>query len=580
MTSRIRFLAVLLLTGLAVPVQAQQSPTLEPYTFSTRDGREVEAEVGRFQVPENRSTRSDSTIELAFVRFPSTNPDPGSPIVYLAGGPGGSGSGTARGTRFDLFMALRDIADVIAFDQRGTGLSERLPDCPHRWTYPLDQPATREQLLDEALANARECAAYWNSQGVDLAAYNTNENADDLEALRQVLETDQISLWSISYGTHLALATIKRHPESIDRAILAGVEGPDHTYKLPSDQQAMLEKIDALVQDRPELREHLPSLLDGIETVLDRLERQPVTVELPNADTGEPDSVTVGPFDVQRITAAMLRGPESFDSLPKMVHDMLSGDFFLAAYLTRRMNRSGGLRAMSAAMDAASGMSAERRARYLRERDETLLGDAINFPYPDLADALGVPDLGPTFRAPVQSDVPVLLISGTLDGRTPVRNAEDVRAGFPNSTHLVLDGAGHSDPLFLSSPRILAMMKAFLQGEAVADTVITLPPVEFDPIETAEEVALERRQLTRYAGSYEVPGGDMEITVATFPEGLTITFSGRGTYRFYPTSETTFAMREAAVTVTFLLDEAGQVTGLQGNAQGESFEAVRQGQEQ
>jgi len=29
-----------------------------------------------------------------------------------------------------------------------------------------------------------------------------------------------------------------------------------------------------------------------------------------------------------------------------------------------------------------------------------------------------------------------LFISGTLDGRTPVSNAETVRKGFPNGTHL------------------------------------------------------------------------------------------------------------------------------------------------
>jgi hypothetical protein len=259
-----------------------------------------------------------------------------------------------------------------------------------------------------------------------------------------------------------------------------------------------------------------------------------------------------------------------------MYYAMLHGDFQTVAYFTLRWNRSGGLRAMSAAMDAASGMSEERRARYVREREETLLGDAINVPYPELIGALGVPDLGAGFRAPVRSDVPTLLISGTLDGRTPVGNAEEVRPGLPNSTHLVLEGAGHSDPLFLSSPRILEVMTAFLEGEPIADEVITLPPVVFDPIERPEEVRLERETAARYAGVYPVPGTDMAITVDTAPGGLAVTFPGRGTFTFYPTSETTFAMREAAVEVTFLMDEAGRVRGLKGNAQGEPFEAVRE----
>lgn len=575
MTSRIvRVATAALAVGLGGSVQAQPVLTIEPYTFRADDGREVEAELGRFRVPENRATGSDETIELAFVRFASTAPDAGPPIVYLAGGPGGSGTGAARGTRFDLFMALREVGDVVAFDQRGTGLSEALPDCPARWTLPLDEPATRERMVEVSLANARDCVAYWEREGVDLAAYNTRESADDLDALREVLGAEQIHLWGISYGTHLALAAIKRHPERIRRAVLAGVEGPDHTIKRPSDQQALLEEIDRLVRGNAEIRDHLPSVLDALEAVLDRLERQPAMVELADGET-----VAVGAFDVQRIVAAFLRGPESFASLPAMLYAMQGGDFTTVAYLTRQINRSGGLAAMPAAMDAASGASADRRALLACERGETLLGDAINIPYPDLADALGVPDLGPAFRAPVQSDVPVLLISGTLDGRTPPRNAEEVRAGLPNSAHLVIEGAGHSDPLFLSSPRIGEVIAGFFRGEPVGDETITLPPVRFTPLMSSPApggTASGSGDWDRYAGTYNVPGAEMEVTVLANAESLTITFSGQGTFDFFPTSGTTFAMREAAVQVTFVVGEDGEVTGLRGNAQGQAFDAVRQ----
>ena len=50
-------------------------------------------------------------------------------------------------------------------------------------------------------------------------------------------------------------------------------------------------------------------------------------------------------------------------------------------------------------------------------------------------------DLGDEFLAPVKSNVPVLFVSGTLDARTPIATAEEYRGGFPNSQHLILDGA-------------------------------------------------------------------------------------------------------------------------------------------
>ena len=80
--------------------------------------------LGRLTEPENRRSPNGKTVELAFVRFKKTGTSPGTPIVYLAGGPGGSGIAAAQGTRFSLFMAMREFGDVIAFDQRGTGSSK------------------------------------------------------------------------------------------------------------------------------------------------------------------------------------------------------------------------------------------------------------------------------------------------------------------------------------------------------------------------------------------------------------------------------------------------------------------------
>jgi len=128
-------------------------------------------------------------------------------------------------------------------------------------------------------------------------------------------------------------------------------------------------------------------------------------------------------------------------------------------------------------MDCASGASPERLARIGREADQTLLGGWIDFPFLQICDSWPHRDLGPAFRAPVRTDVPTLFISGTLDGRTPPTNAEEVRAGFTNSAHLVLVGAAHDNDLFLSSPRIRQVMIEFLSGHQPSTTRIDVPVV-------------------------------------------------------------------------------------------------------
>ena len=88
-----------------------------------------------------------------------------------------------------------------------------------------------------------------------------------------------------------------------------------------------------------------------------------------------------------------------------------------------------------------------------------------------------IPISGPLSHEPEDLD-PYLFISGTLDVRTPPSNAEEVRKGFSNSVHLIVDGAVHSDPLFLSSPKIKEVMLEFMRGEKLSTTTITLPPLE------------------------------------------------------------------------------------------------------
>lgn len=479
----ISLLICLLLLPLSVAAQQKAGNLkLKPYTFKNMKGEKVDAEFGTLLVPEKRSNPESNLIELAFVRFKSTNKNPGPPIVYLAGGPGGSGIGTAYGSRFPLFMALREIGDVIAFDQRGTGYSKPNLGCYERLAMPLDVAPSRTAALDELRKSARGCLEYWRDvQRVDLTGYNTVESADDLEELRKALGAKQISLWSISYGTHLALTTIRRYPQSIHRAILAGTEGPDHTYKLPGNVQKHLEDLAVLIKADPEIGKEIPDFLGLMKSVFDRLDAQPQTVEITDPRTKQKVNVIVNKFVLQYIIANNI-GTTVTANFPAFFYRASKGDFTNPAQVWLNISRQGIGSAMSYMMDCASGQTAARRELISRDAKSTLLEDLSNFPFPDICEEWKAPDLGDQFRSPVTANVPVLFISGTLDARTPVSNAEEYRTGFANSTHIIIDGAVHSDPLFLSSPKIKDGMLEFLNGRPVTVTKISAPPMKFAPL--------------------------------------------------------------------------------------------------
>jgi hypothetical protein len=124
--------AALAAPAVTLPAIALDQTPAGPFRFKGWRGQEVDAERGFLEVPEDRRDPRSRRIRLGYVRFASTAARPGPPIVYLAGGPGGAGTDAATGPRFPLFMALREVADVIAFDQRGTGLSASIPPRPLR----------------------------------------------------------------------------------------------------------------------------------------------------------------------------------------------------------------------------------------------------------------------------------------------------------------------------------------------------------------------------------------------------------------------------------------------------------------
>jgi len=100
---------------------------------------------------------------------------------------------------------------------------------------------------------------------------------------------------------------------------------------------------------------------------------------------------------------------------------------------------------------------------------------------PELDETFGIADLGEAFRARVESDIPTLFVSGSLDGKTPPARAERARRGFTTSTHVVIENAGHNE--ILGRPEVHERAVRFLAGEALEDELVTLSPIRFALLE-------------------------------------------------------------------------------------------------
>ena len=168
------------------------------------------ARCAMLSVPLDHSGVVAGSERLRLARFSSPRRRP--TLLYLSGGPGGAGVRELDDVLFEL-DALRRRYDVVGFDQRGTGYSGLLR-CP---------ALERDPRL-RATGPAGECA---QRLGRRRAFFTTQDSVEDVEAIRRALGVDKLTLLGISYGTKLALAYARAHPDRVERMVLDSVLDPD-----------------------------------------------------------------------------------------------------------------------------------------------------------------------------------------------------------------------------------------------------------------------------------------------------------------------------------------------------------------
>ncbi len=446
-------------------------------------GQVYEGERGHLIVRENRKKPDSNLIELAFVRLKSTTDTPGHPTIYLDGGPGSSAISIANVPDYmRAFHKLREAGDVILLDQRGVGRSK--PNLTHlaSESLPLDVFADREVALRTFKERAKVAADHFRSKGVDILAYNSIESANDVDDLRKALGAEKVNLVGFSYGTHLGLACIRYHGKNLNRVVLVGTEGPDHTDKLPSTSDASIRRLSAIVAKDPELGPKMPDLTGTLKRTLDRLEKEPVTVTIIDQRSRKPVEVKVGKIGLQFLIMRDLGDTNDLPVFPLWFYTMDKGDYsILKRFVERRYNQFGaGISVMTLVMDISSGTSKARQRQIKAEARTAMLGDIVNFPISEMGDLFGYPDLGNVYRSPIRTAVPTLFVSGVLDNNTQPFQADEVRKTFKNSTHIVIDNAGHES--MVVDAQVQQVMVQFLRGEDVSKVKITLPPLKFQSL--------------------------------------------------------------------------------------------------
>ncbi|MEM6805928.1 MAG: alpha/beta hydrolase [Bacteroidota bacterium] len=466
--------------GMYTLLSAQLS--LQDTSFTGESGVEVKAQIGYLEVPENRENPESSMISVKFVKLKSTPPNPGAPLIYLEGGPGSSCSWQASNPYFlDNWIPYLELGDVILLDQRGTG------EASQRLTYiwmkeiPEDVFQTGEAAKNHFDKIEKEALIAFEERGIDLKGYTTVQNAQDVDALRKALGYDKVSIMGFSYGSHLGLSYIRQFGDKIENAVLIGTEGPNHTFKLPLAMDKQLRKLSLMAKADPKISKHIPDLVELYKEVIAQLKAEPAVVTVRNPISQKDIPVKIGPFGLQAVMFIDMGDASDLPVFPRLLYSIKQKDYSLLEWFIRkRYNMVLGTQGMSTTMDYASGASKDRTLRIQEEIKESLFADINNVQFyaPDQRE--GNWDLGEEFRSPIISNVRTLFLSGTLDFNTPPYQAEEVRWGFSNSSHIIVKNAGHEQ--IIRHPMAQENVIKFLKGESVDEVALAYPDLEFIPV--------------------------------------------------------------------------------------------------
>ena len=420
------------------------------------------AQCGTLKVPEDRAHPEKRQIDLRIAVVPSLARTPAEdPLFLLAGGPGQAAT-EVMGPLLGALERVHRTRDMVLVDQRGTGSSRPLRCDLSKPNAPLS-----ERLRSDVIAEAkfRSCLDEYDA---DPRFYTTSIAMQDLDEVRAALGYDKVNLWGGSYGTRASLIYLREHGEHVRSAILDGVAPPVQRLPVtfaPDAQRALELLFDHCAAERscngafPELRKRFEVFLDG-------LSKKPARTRVSDPVTGVPAEVEIS----RDVFAAGLRGvlyQQDFASLAPLIIDRATQNDF-APFVAATVGLDQGFsRTMSLGMMFSVLCAEDVPGTTVQEVEDaakgSFLGPRVGREFLKICAIWPAGNAPP--RAAVQSDKPVLLLSGELDPVTPPRWAEEARKTLPNSAHFVVPGVGHGATAEGCVPQLI---EKFIDGASPA----------------------------------------------------------------------------------------------------------------
>ncbi len=464
------FLAVisslLLLATMGLPTaNAAVSIELSDCRISAGPGSpSLAARCGVLVRPLDPANPDSESIDLSVAIVPALSLDPApDPLVVIAGGPGQS-SISFYAAFASAFEGVRRDRDIVLMDQRGTGQS-----APLACETPADSVVEGRMEKETVLKEVQKCL---DELPYDPRFFTTSVAVRDLAALGDALGYAQFNVYGISYGTRVAQHFLRRYPQQTRTVILDGVAPPQLALgpDIAIAAQAALEAAFDSCDEQPACKEQFPDLRNEFLFLRGELKTNPVDVHLLHPLTAEPTTLSFGYNELAGAVRLLSYHPSSVALLPLLIHSAATGNLIPLASQFQ----------MTAA-NVQESMSLGMHNSVVCTEDVPFYDDVISDEDEIAATYIGVFQLDllksmcaiwpaglidDDLKQALQSDKPVLLLSGEADPVTPAHYAEQAAEQLTNSLHLIGKRQGHGLAIRGCTPDIIA---DFVRSGSVAE---------------------------------------------------------------------------------------------------------------
>ncbi len=503
-----------------------------PCPFDVPEGAPVVC--GFVVVPEDHNDPDGPTIKLAVavVKDESEEHQP-DPVIVLAGGPGEKVMQNALAVAM-AFEPIRTNRDFIIFDQRGVGLSEPALECPE-WEqelYDLLDEADPAVILQKSFDALMECRDRLVSEGHNLSAYNTTQSAADVNAIRIALGYDEVNVWGGSYGSFLAQAVMRDHPEGVRSAVIESVWPLEISFFVEANTavpNAILRLIDTCAADDA-CDSAYPNLEQVLFDTIDQLNAEPVLISVTNPLDGQSyDALLTGDAVRGNLVSALYLTP-LIPALPQAIYDVYNGDYELMTQLTSQ--KLVFYEAMSRGMEYSVVCAEDLIGRMPDDmldivmalprqlRSEVEPEDAIEYGIFGICESWPVKEADSSFKDPLVSDIPTLILEGELDPVTPPEYGQLVASRLSNAYFFEFPGFGHAGES--TSECALSITAEFIEDPAArpdAACLAEMPGLAFDVPSETPELVLEPFAHEEHGFSGLVPAGWTESAPLNYQRG-------------------------------------------------------------